>query len=593
MRYARRSGCKLRLESLEHRWCLSTTTGWDGYAGLTGALDEVADQSPLLTLYDSTTAIESTTLSLNKTEQTGGDSVTLTGTVHVPSSTDSFTVIAFWSDGSDYDTYVVVPGTSTFSLSHFYATDSSNPIDYTYELYYSTMEDDGETYLVASVLRYDTILEDLGTVDYKVVEDLTLDDDALYYEFVAARDGVLTLETLVANSGDSATIELYSQNPVVNGGLTPAAVSSQNDDGQRLDTSVTGGQTYYIGVEGTATDFNLRIANLVQQDDSTVTFFGTEGDDEFEFSAADGLEATIKGVLYELDDTDVTTIDFDGGEGYDVVRLDDSPGDDTLEAWATEAVLRNESGDGVDDFTVSASAFEELHVYARSDGADTATLYDSEGNDKFKAEPDEDYAKMYGSAMYNRVKFFDVVEAYSDGGSDLARIFDTSGDDTFEGQKDESSLYGEDYQVDVHGFAQVVAYASVGTDAALFYDSSLRDEFHAKPAKAELFDAASDGEEYRITARRFGSVSAEATNTEGTNEDGGQDIAKIWPTAADDYFEASEYWFRFFQEDGQLDLIYEVVAFETVRVRETTDENDSSSVTEPLEYDLIVDDGWE
>ena len=592
MRHARRKGSKLRLESLEHRWCLSTTAGWDGSAELTDDVAEVADQSVLLGLYDSTTAIESTILGLDKAEQTGGDLVTVTGTVYAPSATDTFTVLVFWGDGSDYETYVAVPGTTTFSLSHFYATDASDADDSTYELFYSTVEEDGETYLVASVTRYDTVIEELGTVDYEVIEDLTLDDDSLCYEFVAARDGVLTLETLVANAGDDVTIELYYQNPVVNSALTPTSVSTQNDDGQRLDTSVTGGQTYYVKIEGTGTDFDLRIANLVQQDGSTVTFYGTEGDDEFEFSAVDGLEATINGVLYDLDEADATTIDFDGGDGDDIVRLSDSPGNETLEAWATEAVLRNESGDGIDDFTVNVSSFEEMHVYARSDGDDTAVLYDSEGNDKFKAEPEENYAKMYGSAMYNRVKFFDVVEAYSSDGSDLARIFDTSGDDTFEGQKDESSLVGEDYQVVVHGFAQVVAYASEGTDSALFYDSSLKDEFHAKPAKAELFDGATDGEVYRITARRFDSVSAEATNGEGTNEDGGQDIAKIWPTAADDYFEASEDWFRFYRQDEQLELIYEVVAFETVRVRETTDENDSSSVAEPLEYDLVVDEGW-
>jgi hypothetical protein len=597
MRYSRRNGRQLRLEALEHRWCLSASVGWDGtglgYAELANDADEVSDQIALLALSNATTAIDSTTLSLHKTEQTDGDLITVAGIVGSPSDSERFTVLVFWGDGSDYETFVVVPGTSTFSLSRLYGTDSTNPTDSTYRLYYSTMEEDGETYLVASVVRYDMTIEDLGTVDYKVVEDLTLADDSEYYEFETARDGVLTLETLVANAGDDVRIELYSQNPIVNSGLTPVAVSTGNDGGQRLDTSVTGGQTYYVKIEGTGTDFDLRITNLVQQDGAKVTFFGTEGDDTFEFNAADGLEATINGVLYELDEADAETIDFDGGDGYDVVRLHDSSGNEALEAWATEAVLRNDSSDGIDNFTVNVSSFEEMHVYARSGGMDTAILHDSEGNDKFKAEPGEGYAKMYGSSMYNRVKFFDVVEAYSSGGNDMARIFDTSGDDTFGGQKDKSTLRGEGYEVAVHEFAQVVAYASEGTDTALFVDSSLRDEFHAKPTKAELFDAASDGEVYQITVRRFDSVSAEATNTEGTNEDGGQDIAKIWPTASDDYFEASDDWFRFYVQDGAPELLYEVVGFETVRVRETTEKDDAADVVDPLVYDLILEDGWE
>jgi hypothetical protein len=51
---------------------------------------------------------------------------------------------------------------------------------------------------------------------------------------------------------------------------------------------------------------------------------------------------------------------------------------------------------------VTVDGFEELQAYAQAGGHDTACLYDSDGTDKFKSEPAEDYAKMYGGRMYSR-----------------------------------------------------------------------------------------------------------------------------------------------------------------------------------------------
>lgn len=583
MRRRDRTGRKLQLESLESRRYLDTV-GWDSLGD--------TDASDILASYASSTSIESTVVTIDKTVVADGDLITLTGRVGTSDYTETLNVLVYWGDGSAVETLTYLPGTSSFEITHTYATDSVSGTDSDYQVYYQTMEDDSSdlSYLVLSVIRYDIGLTDLGTVDYLTMETMSLDDEASYYQFDAAHSGIATLESLVASAGDDVSIELYTYSPVAITNLVPAAVSTESDDdGERLDYEVTAGQTYYVKVEGTSADFDLRITNLVSQDDTAVTVYGTDGDDEFEFSAGEDRQFTINGTLYEFGDAEISTIEFDGGEGDDLVILHDSAGDDTLEAWATEAVLSNEAGDGVTNFTVNVSGFEELHAYARYGGNDKATLYDSEGDDKFKAEPEESYAKMYGGAMYNRVKFFDVVEVYSTGGDDLARVFDTMGDDTFEGQKDASSLSGEGYEINMFGFAQVLAYASEGTDSVTFVDSEMKDELHAKPAKAELFDAATNGDVYRVTARWFDSLYAVAANTEGSSGDGGADIAKIWPTASDDFFEATEDWFEFYRDD---ELLYEIVAFETVKVRETTDEGDSATVTDP-DYTLLLADGWE
>ncbi len=432
---------------------------------------------------------------------------------------------------------------------------------------------------------------DLGTIDFLTLDELSLAGEPLLLVFTTAHAGILTLETLDVDVTETVSISLFDQNPLAPGELTPVAQAT--DGARRIDHPTATLQTYYLQLDGASADFDLRITNLVSREGAVVSVSGTDDDDEFQFSAAAGRLIVINDVSYEFNEAEVTTVEFSGGDGYDRVTLQDSPGDDSLQAWSTTAVLSNGSEDEGADFTVSADAFEEMHVYARGGGHDTASLHDSEKNDKFKAEPDLDYAKMYGGAMYNRVKFFDVVEAISTGGSDLARIFDTAGDDAFEGQKDASQLYGTGFDIQAYGFGRVIAYASEGMDAAKFVDSALKDEFHAKPTKAELFDAATDGDNYRITVRRFDSVYAAATNSDGTSGAGGSDIAKIWPTAAADTIEAADDSFEFYRQDDSLELIYDVVAFETVRVRETTDDGDSASISEPLTYALLLDGGWE
>ncbi len=432
---------------------------------------------------------------------------------------------------------------------------------------------------------------DLGTVDFLTIESLTVPDSQLHLVLTTARNGTLTLETLAAGTTEDVSIAVYDENPLEDDGVSPLVRSTPDDGKQRIDLPALALQTYYVQLEGTSPEFDLRVANLVHVQGDFVSVFGTDGDDGFLFNASTGRQIVINEVSYEFSEEQARDIEFDGGEGYDTAILRDSPGDESLEAWPAAAVLSNGGEDGVTDFSVSVRGFEEMHVYAKGDGHDTATLHDSENNDKFKAEPAEDYAKMYGGALYNRVKFFDVVEAHSSGGSDLARVFDTNGDDLFEGQEDTSRLSGLGFDVLAHGFRYVIAYASEGTDTATFVDSGLRDEFHAKPWKSELFDIASDV--YTITARRFDSVRAEASNREGDDGGGALDIAKIWPSAADDLVEASDDSFRFYQQDGQLELLYEVVAFETVRVRETTDASDTTDVVVPLAYDLLLGDGWE
>lgn len=445
-----------------------------------------------------------------------------------------------------------------------------------------TVDDgDGGTH---STLASIVVDGNLGAVEFLTASELSLDGGQLHLVLETAHGGILTLETLLTEASDQVSIALFDQNPLEVNGLAPVALSGSGTGDQRIDHPTAARQTYHARLEGVSSEFALRVTNLVNLAGTSLTVHGTDGDDDFLFSGAAGRQVVINEVSYEFSEAEVAEVDFLGRDGYDTVVLRDSPGDETLEAWPTVAVLSNSRDDEVADFTVNVSAYEEMHVYAKSDGHDTATLHDSDNNDKFKAKPDQHYAKMYGGALYNRVKFFDVVEAHSSDGNDLARVFDTTDNDLFEGQKETSRLSGNGFEVLVHDFRYVIAYASMGTDTATFVDSGLEDEFHAKPWKSELFDIGTDV--YEITARRFDLVRAEGVN-------GDRDIAKVWPSSADDLIEAGGDRFLFFQVNNTLELLYEVVAFETIRVRETTVEDDTANVEEPLAFDLVLGEGWE
>ena len=426
-----------------------------------------------------------------------------------------------------------------------------------------------------------------GVVDFAEFAGLDLTDGELNLGFDAMHSGELTLEIVNPQPPESALVKLFDHDPVTNPDLSPLATSTLVNGNQRIDRTVVANETYYVQLFGANSDSVFRVANLLHHDASSsiVTVHGTDSNDRFEFDAAASRDVIVNGVRYQFDDAQVKTVTFDGGDGYDTVVLDDSPGDDTLTAEAKHAVFSN--SDQTPGFTVTLNGFEELHAYARSGGHNEAILHDSDGKDKFKSEPAENYAKMYGGRMYNRVKFFDTVEAFSSGEKDLARLFDTQGNDVFEGRQDVSWLRTDVLDVGVHNFCQVIAQAKHGgNDVATLKDSAREDEVHLKGHKSEIFDQQTKGEIYKITARRFDTVHADGS------QGAGYDKVKAWETARDNHVEAADNWARMFAQKVELEMVFDILAFEFVKVRSSTGGNDTANVTEPLDFDLLFEDGW-
>ena len=556
---------------------LFSAASLDGPATATVALRVTDDQG--------LNQIASTTVSVGNVDPT----VVVTGAPATGSVGVSVNLAAALDDPGAADTHEVI-WTCTLDGSN-YATGNGAGFSFvpgrggTYLVTATATDDDGGAGSDAKTITVD---ENLGEVDFLELIGLNLAGESLHFSFSTAHSGFLTAEVVAPKPPKSARLRLFDTDPVQNPAATPLVSSDLSGENQRLDWAAGQGETYYVEFYGENADFDFRIANLLHHDapNGVVTVHGTDGNDTFEFDAAASRDVTVNGVAYHFDDAQVESVAFDGSDGYDTVILDDSIGDDTLTAEAKHAVFSN--SDQTPGFTVTVDGFEELQAYARSGGTDKAYLYDSDANDKFKSEPAENYAKMYGGRMYNRVKFYDVVEAFSSGEKDLARLFDTAGNDVFEGQRDVSWLRTDVFDVGVHNFRNVIAYAlENGNDEATLNDSVLKDEVYLKSHKSEIIDQETKGEIYNITARRFDIVHADASQGEG------YDKVKMWETPHDNIVEAADNWARFYAQKAELEMLYDVLAFEFVKVRASTAGNDTTNVIEPLGFDLLFEDGWD
>ena len=73
----------------------------------------------------------------------------------------------------------------------------------------------------------------------------------------------------------------------------------------------------------------------------------------------------------------------------------------------------------------------------------------------------------------------------------------------------------------------------------------------------------------------------------------GYEKVKMWETPRDNHLEAADNWAQMFAQKAELEMLYDVLAFEFVKVRASTGGNDTTNITEPLDFDLDFEDGWD
>ena len=480
---------------------------------------------------------------------------------------------------------------------------------------------------------------DLGTVDYRQLGGLDVSQGDIWYQLETTHAGELTA-TASASSGD-VVAELYL--PEMG---TPLATSQAVGGEQRLDFTVQAGETYLVKLAGDSASTEVTLANLVNIDGSVAQAFGTDGADTFEFAPTGSYRITVKGVEYHLDDTSGVpeTVSFDGGlgrdsavffgsaadesarfftgsgefysgsENYDAagffvdvtcedlighsgggrdfVKMYDSPGDDLL---STTPAMITLVGPGYShtahDFYVSLGYATNRDGGDRSGGNDEAVMLDSAESDKFKldwSDAEQFFTKLYGGSYYTRAKNFESIDAAASTGSDLAVILSSPIDDEFFLQKDAGRFSNARTNVEYTHFNTVLAYAGDGNDIAHLEDSAGDDTVRARPHKVMLWSGEYETPEYMLTARKFDEYHLEGKH-------GGFDRAKLHDTALSDYFHGSGDSASLYQNDDELKLLYEVTAFEWVRLYSTdTGRQDTIEKEDPLNFELVYDESmWE
>jgi hypothetical protein len=319
-----------------------------------------------------------------------------------------------------------------------------------------------------------------------------------------------------------------------------------------------------------------------------VTVFGTAGDDQFAFNAANSRSITINGVRYNFAEEELTTVSFDAGDGSDTVILRDSFGDESLEAWPDRAHLVNAPSDSIPDFTVEATGIEHVLAYAVTGGHDTATLHGSIAADKFKSYEEYVRLRAKNSSYSLRAKGFDSVSGDAGpGGNDVAVFDGSDANDVFSYDGDvrvaRIESPGRDHRAE--NFAEVLARAGEGdADVAHFNDLPGGEEggddvFYYRRHKTVLVNPT-----VKVTARRFDEVHASASQT-------GFDVAEVYDTPQDEHFEFDGNAVRMYQRRGdELDLLYEAIAFERVRAYRSEGTDTKAEMDHTFELYLY---GWD
>ena len=242
---------------------------------------------------------------------------------------------------------------------------------------------------------------------------------------------------------------------------------------------------------------------------------GTAGNEAYEVVAGLSSRLSINGTLYSFP-VGVRTLAITGLAGTDSLSV--------LGSTAAEvATLLSDAGRFAGPgYNVDWAGIEIVYTYGQG-GIDSASLYDSAGNDTFGANPN--YAYLQTPSTIKWAVGFDVVYGYSVvGGSDAAFLFDSAGSETLGTNPDYGYLLGANFALWGVGFEALYGYSSGGGDAAYLFDSAGNDVFGARPEYAYL-----QGSSNICWAVGFANVNAYSLA-------GGTDGAYLYDSAGDDQF---------------------------------------------------------
>jgi len=277
---------------------------------------------------------------------------------------------------------------------------------------------------------------------------------------------------------------------------TGAKVGATN---ARFRLSTAGGLSYTgTAMDGEVEDYRVQVASPVSVLGTQVNVVGGDEDDEFTFIAGTMYIVILNDEVYKYNPANVSTIVFDANGGYDKAWYYGDQNIETAKLWPDHGEFKGTR------YTVTSTEVEEQRADGGG-GADKAYLYDSSGKDVLEATPS--YARLGPDPMTNplayqlRVDHFRTVVATATvGGGDTASLYDSAGEDTLVAYPQDVTLTDKDnkvYSNQAIGFRSVVAHSSGGVvDRARFYDSDAlpgsNDTLWAYPTYAYFTNSSQD-----------------------------------------------------------------------------------------------------
>jgi len=393
---------------------------------------------------------------------------------------------------------------------------------------------------------------DLGTVDFVATSVGSAQPGGQWFRLTAQNTATLTvIRGSSPREATPAAVGVYA--------LIGSQLVELGQGNGRVDTLVTAGSTYYVWLSQPQTGERLWLADLVQFSGTTVTVYGTAGNDSFDYDGANRL--TVNGILYQIP-TVWQSLVINGGLGDDTVTIVTalsgenivySPGNvvvstssRSIRASGMEGVTIQASSSGIaevndsplDDsvvlrpqflsmtgggFSVTIVGPQIIHAYARNGGQDSAEFYDSPRADQ--ASYNNSLAILQGDGFYNRAKFFESVTFVATPGSqDTALLFGTKGSDRLSGRLGDVLLNSGGVNVRATNFWTTVIRSAGGTDTAELDDSPQDDFVFSFPGDVTLFNL-------DLTVRIYGFAYAHVYSRYG-----GFDTAYFYDSPGDDLF---------------------------------------------------------
>jgi hypothetical protein len=223
----------------------------------------------------------------------------------------------------------------------------------------------------------------------------------------------------VAGYDANATATIYDQNG------NALATASSVAQFLRLDLPATNGEPYFLKVEGTSRNLDLRLLNLVSVAGTEITVSGTPNADDFAFASNDTFLIKINDVDYEFEVAQYETIVFNGGSGADKVTITGGTDDEIARLFPDHGSF------GENGYLVTANDVTTIIAHGGG-GADSAFLYDSPGDDQFVSR--RDFGRLSGVGFDLVAHDFMYNYGYAttaDGGTDVARMEDAPEADKF------------------------------------------------------------------------------------------------------------------------------------------------------------------